>query len=342
MVKLSARDAKRFLRNPDPDCGAVLIYGPETMRIADYAKRTIDAVVGKDGRKEMRVDRVDAETAVSDAGFLSNLLKSAGFFSGKRAVQLDGASDAATNAVSYALGQRGEGDAFLVVTAGSLRPASSLRKCFETHKHAMCAPVYADAATPMEIRELTERAGIRDVSSSASTDLSALAQAISPLELGQVMEKLALLKGRDGQAITPEDVQACAPATSEVQIDQLVELVASRDADRVGPAFSQVVGRGNSPVSICIAATRFFRRIHQVACDPAGPEAGVTRLRPPVLGPRRDRMLAHANRWGTRGAEAAIRELIMTDRLLRSGRKYPAKEFVEHALIRVAMMRSRR
>ena len=107
VVKLSARDAKRFLRNPDPDCGAVLIYGPETMRIADYAKRTIDAVVGKDGRKEMRVNRVDAESAVSDAGFLSNLLKSAGFFSGKRAVQLDGASDSATDAVSFALDQRG-------------------------------------------------------------------------------------------------------------------------------------------------------------------------------------------------------------------------------------------
>ncbi len=342
MVKLTARDAKRFLSKPDPACGAVLIYGPEPTRVAECCRRTVDAIVGEDGRKEMRADRADSGTVSSDIGTLSSMLKSAGFFPGNRTVQLEGASDGSTKAIAYALEQQGADDAFLVVTAGSLRPASSLRKLFEGHKRARCAPVYEDAMTAGDVRELLGKAGIQTFDAAAVEDLTAIGRECTPLELAQVIEKLALYKRNDPSPMNSGDVMACAPLTGEVLIDSLLGLVADKRPAEVGPAFRQVSGRGQNPVTICIMATRMFRRIHQVASDPGGVQAGVGRLRPPVLGPRRDRMISHARKWGIRGSEAAIRELLATDRMLRSGQKVPARAFMEHALIRVAMMRQAR
>ena len=339
MVKLNARDAKRFFGHPEPAVGAVLIYGPDPMRVAHCCRKTIDALVGDTGREEMRADTVDISSLSGNAGALAAKLKTQSFFPGMRTLQMEGANDSVTGAISDALEQRGPNDAFLVVTAGSLRPASRLRKLFEGHGTALCAPVYADPATDEEIREFVTKAGIGEIDSGAAADLAALGRDVSPLELEKVIEKLALYKAGDQSPVSSFDVQECAPANSEVLVDRLLEYVADRKPARVSPAFRLVSGRGQTPVSVCIQATRLFRRIHQVACHPEGPHVGVTRLRPPAFGPRRGRMIEHARMWGEKGAEAAIRELLETDRALRLGRKYPARAFVERALIRVALMK---
>ena len=339
-MKLNSAEAKRFLQNPDRGCGAVLIYGPESARVEHFCREIVDRLVGTIGREEMRAGRIGPDAIGGNAGVLVAALKGQSFFPGPRTVQIDQANDSVAGAVSEALGERGPDDAFLVVTAGNLRPASRLRKLFEGHGSARSAPVYADAAAPEEIRELVARSGISGIDGEAFNGLSGLAQEVSPLELGQIIEKVALYKSGDDSPVNAEDVQACAPMTSDVLVDRLLEHVADRRPALVSPAFRHVAGRGQNPVSICILATAMFRRILQVASDPDGVDAGVNRLRPPVFGPRRRRMIEHARRWGVAGAEAAFREFLTTDRVLRSGRKYPARAFVEHALVRVARMKS--
>ena len=79
-----------------------------------------------------------------------------------------------------------------------------------------------------------------------------------------------------------------------------------------------------------------FRNILLVASDPSGPEVGVARIRPPVLGRKRQRLMQHATRWGAKGAESALLRLGRTDRYLRSGRPIPALEAVEGTLVRIA------
>ena len=339
-MKLNSAEAKRFLRNPDRSCGAVLIYGPEPVRVEHSCRGAVDKLVGKNGREEMRADSVSADAVSGNAGALVTMLKGQSFFPGVRTVQMDRANDSVAGAVAEALDQRNPDDAFLLVTAGSLRPASKLRNLFESHRTARSAPVYADAADPEEINQLIARAAIRDIDPGAMRNLSALAQEISPLELGQLIEKIALYKLGSRSPVSSDDVQACAPTTSDVLVDRLLAHVADRKPALVSPAFRHVAGRGQNPVSICILATAMFRRIHKVASDPGGPDAGVSRLRPPVFGPRRRQLIEHARLWGVNGAENALREFLTTDRALRSGRKYPARAFVEHALVRVARMRT--
>ena len=62
------------------------------------------------------------------------------------------------------------------------------------------------------------------------------------------------------------------------------------------------------------------------------------RQRPPVFGPRRDRMARQAQSWGMRPLEEAVHHLLETDLTLRSSSRAPQMPLIERALIRLAMM----
>ena len=95
-------------------------------------------------------------------------------------------------------------------------------------------------------------------------------------------------------------------------------------------------------MGLCIGATRHFRTLYAACSDPAGAAAGIARVRPPVFGPRRDRMLRQAQRWGASNLETALSLLTETDLRLRSGgQQAPAMELVERALIRLAKLARR-
>jgi DNA polymerase-3 subunit delta len=62
-------------------------------------------------------------------------------------------------------------------------------------------------------------------------------------------------------------------------------------------------------------------------------------MRPPVFGPRRDRMIRQAQLWRAERLEIALGMLTDTDLQLRSaGQRAPAMAVVERSLVRLAMM----
>jgi DNA polymerase-3 subunit delta len=94
-------------------------------------------------------------------------------------------------------------------------------------------------------------------------------------------------------------------------------------------------------VTLCISALRHVGDRHAAACHPNGPAAGLQAQRPPVFGPRRDRMLRQAQIWGRDKLETAISLLVDTDLTLRSAQTAPQMALMERALIRLAMMPSK-
>ncbi|MBT8424788.1 MAG: DNA polymerase III subunit delta, partial [Silicimonas sp.] len=83
---------------------------------------------------------------------------------------------------------------------------------------------------------------------------------------------------------------------------------------------------------------RHFRTLHAVAADPGGPGSGIGKLRPPVFGPRRDRIQRQASNWGMYKLERAISLLVDTDLTLRSTANAPDMAVMERALLRLAWM----
>ena len=97
-------------------------------------------------------------------------------------------------------------------------------------------------------------------------------------------------------------------------------------------------GQGVNPTTLCIIASRHFRTLHAAASDNQGPDAALSRARPPVFGPRKDRMVQQARRLGVARLEKALSELMDTDLALRSSQQAPAMALLERTFIRIAML----
>jgi DNA polymerase-3 subunit delta len=169
-----------------------------------------------------------------------------------------------------------------------------------------------------------------------------LSREIGPGDFRQTLEKLALYMLGESQAATPEDVAACAPASTEAALDDVLNIVAEGRSAEIGPIMRKLEAQGTQPVGLCIGATRHFRSLHAACSHPGGPAEGIGRLRPPLFGPRRDRMLRQAQAWGTRRLETALTMLTDTDLQLRSTSRAPTMALVERTLVRLAMLGARK
>jgi DNA polymerase-3 subunit delta len=341
-MKLAARDAARYFAKPDADRTGILIYGPDTMRIALKRQELVAALIGPTGEEEMRLTRIPAGELRKDPARLGDAIKEASFFPGPRVAFVEDANDNAAPAILAALEDWAPGDAQIVVTAGQLKATSKIRKAFEGHPNAYAIGLYNDPPTREEIEADLARSGLREVNPDAMTDLSNLARELEPGDFRQTLEKLALYKLGDTAPVSSDDVVACAPVSTEAALDDVLNITAEGRAPDLGPVLRKLQAQGVNPVTLCIGATRHFRALYTAASDPGGAAAGIARMRPPIFGPRRDRMLRQAQGWGPWKLEQALTILTDTDLQLRSaGQSAPAMAVVERALLRLSMLARR-
>jgi DNA polymerase-3 subunit delta len=338
-MKLSARDAPRYFARPDPGRAGLLIYGSDAMRVALRRQEVIAALLGPGAEEEMRLTRLPAADLRRDPAALLDAVKAQGFFPGPRVAFAEDATEAVAEPILAALADWQAGDAQIVVTAGALKATSKLRKAFERHPNAYAIGIYDEPPSHEEIEAVLARAGLRDVPGPVMGDLVALSRALDPGDFRQTIEKLALYKTGDRAPLSVEDIIACAPASTETDLDEVLAIVAEGRAGEIAPVLRRLGAQGVQPVGLCIGAARHFRALYTAASDPGGAGQGINRLRPPVFGPRRDRMLRQAQGWGAARLEQALSILTETDLTLRSaGQRAPDMALVERALIRLAML----
>ena len=338
-MNLKGGEIARYLARPDPSRPALLIYGQDAMRVALKRAEAVAALTGENAEEEMRLTRLPGAGLRKDPASLLDAIKEVGFFPGPRVVLVEDTPDSGAGAVKVALDEWQQGDAVMVVTAGGLAKSSALRKLFEPHKQAVAAPIYDDPPGEDEIRKWLTDAGLKEVPQDAMRDLLTLARALDPGDMRQTIEKIGLYKYGDDDPLTPAEIVLNTPATIEAELDELLHVVAEGRSDEFGPLMRRIEGQGVTPVSLCIAALRHFRALHLAAADPQGPGAGLSRMRPPVFGPRRDRMIRQAQQWGVGPLEEAVSQLLTTDLTLRSASRAPQMALLERSLIRLAMSR---
>ncbi|WP_128254928.1 DNA polymerase III subunit delta [Falsirhodobacter deserti] len=336
---LKGAEAARFFAKPDAAKAGLLIFGADTMRVALRRQEVIAALIGPEGEAEMRLTRMAAADLRRDPAMLMDAIKAQGFFPGPRVAFVEDAGDAHAPVIAAALKDWKAGDAQIVVTAGSLTAKSALRKVFEPAPHAVCIGLYDDPPSREEIEDTLRRAGLYAIDPSAMTDLTALARALDPGDFRQTVEKISLYKHGDATPLSSADVAAMAPTTVEAEVDEVLHAAAEHRADQIAPLMRRLEGQGVQPVALCIAALRHFRTLHAAASHPGGAAEGIARMRPPVFGPRRDRMLRQAQGWGMHRLEQALGLLVETDLTLRSATRAPQMAVMERAMIRLAMMR---
>lgn len=335
---LKGGEIARYLARPDPSRPGLLIYGQDAMRVALKRAQAVLALAGDRADEEMRLTRLPGAVLRKDPAQIGDAVREAGFFPGPRVVLVEDAPDAAADAIGAALSAWQAGsDAVIVVTAGALGKSSALRKVFETDPRAVSAPIYDDPPTEEEVAQWLSDAGLRQVPPASLRDVMALARALDPGDLRQTIEKIGLYKHGDATPLTAEEIALMAPATIEADLDELLHVVAERREAELGPMMRRIEAQGIAPVTLCIAALRHFRALHLAAADPAGPGAALSRQRPPIFGPRRDRMARQAQAWGMGPLEEAVRLLLDCDLTLRSSSRAPQMALIERMLIRLVM-----
>lgn len=337
-MKLSTREAPGYFAKPDPTATGLLIYGADAMRVALRRQEVIKALIGENGEDEMRLARIAAADLRKDTALLLDAIKAQGFFPGPRVAFVEDAGDGLTEVIATALGEWREGDAQIIVTAGQLAARSKLRKLFEDHKTAYATGIYDDPPGRDEIEASLRAAGLADISSDAMAALTDLARTLPPGDFRQTIEKVALYKLNDTTPLTPDEVALSAPNTLEAGIDDALNIAAEGKAHELGPILRRLEAQGVGPVGICIGATRHFKTLHMVASDPGGAGAGIGKLKPPVFGPRRDRLQRQASAWGMHKLERALSMLLDTDLTLRSSAEVPQMAVMERTLLRLAWM----
>lgn len=340
-MKLGPRDVAAYAKRPDSAAAGCLIFGDDAMRVALRRQELLKNLLGDGAEEEMRLTRLAAGDLRSDPAALLDAVKAVGFFPGPRAVFVETASDGLAPAIGAALDAWQPGDAQIIVTAGRLTAKSGLRKLFEGHASARAAAIYDDPPGRTEIEDLLRAAGLRDIPRESFADIEGLARAVPPGDFRQMVEKLGLYKHGDAGPVTPADIAAVAPLTLDAALDDILHATAEAETGAIGPLLARITGQGVAPVSLCIAALRHFRALHKAASHPGGPAAGLQAQRPPVFGPRRDRMLRQAQRWGRTPLEQALSLLVETDLALRSAQTAPHMAMMERTLIRLAMMPGR-
>jgi DNA polymerase-3 subunit delta len=308
------------------------------MRVATARAQIVNALVGPQGESEMRLTRIAASDLRKDPALVNDAVKAQGFFPGPRVALVEDATDGLSKLMTTVLEDWREGDAQLVVTAGQLTAKSALRKVFEGHSNSVGIALYDDPPNAEDVQILLDAAKLAIPNRDVMDAIMAMAHSLTPGDFRQTIEKLGLYKLGDPEPLSVADVALLAPQSADVDVDDILVVVAEGNSQMIGPVLRDLYAQGVLPITLCIGAMRHFRQLHVVASDPGGPGQGIGRLRPPVFGPRRDRLVRQASQWGRDRLERAIAALTDTDLTMRSASHAPQHALMERTLIRLAMM----
>ena len=338
-MKLYGAEASRYFRKPNLRSPGLLVYGADAMRVAYCRGLAVDALLGNEDAKEMRLDRISSRELRNDPDRIGLAVKAQGFFAGRRVVLVEEANDGVAMMLGSIFEDWNQGDAFIVAQAGMLPPASKLRKLFEKHGSAYAAPVFADAESQVMIEAAIAESGLGGLAADSRRDIESLGRDLDPMAFRRFIEKLAIFKLGDESPVSSSDLVACAPGSMDVSLNEALDLIADGHARKAGDAVTRLVGLGHAPAGICTAAKRYFQNLHKVASDPKGPQAALDKLRPPVFGKQRRLALERrAQKWGFARTEEALMHLADADIALRSGGSVPARELMERVMLRIALL----
>ena len=338
-MKLPSRDVVSFFESPPKGITGVLIYGNDPMRVSDKREQFIKSLLGSNADQEMRLARISRENLKKAPEQAIDLCKAQGFFPGERALLIEEANETIGDIIISAVEAWKDGDATIVVTAGSLKPSSNLRKLFEQKKNTYSVPIYDNPMTKFELEKIIEKSGLQNVTQDGFAQLLLVASQLQPGDFKQTVDKLTLYKLNDEKSVTYQDIINCAPISNEADIDEVLNVILAGNEFKISEILGRLSSQGTLPVTLIIAATRCYKTLFSIISNPGGVNAGVTSLKPPIYGPRKEALINHAQRWGPIKIKTAIKILTATDLQLRSSNQQaPQMALVERLFIRISML----
>ena len=302
-MKIAGARVESILSRPDPALAAVLLYGPDEGLVRERAVQLVRAVLPDPqdpfGLTELAADAVRAEPAL-----LADEARALSLGGGRRVVRVRQASDQLSGACRALLALPSLA-ALVVVDAGELGAASSLRRLFEAAPNAAAIACWREEGRALAgtVHQQLAAMGLRP---------DAEAEAYLALHLGVdrgiTMSELAKLDlylapaadERSPRPVTLQDVAAVVGDSAALGLDDLVHATALGQAADVERTMGRLLAEGQAPVRLLRALANHFGRLYQLAClveagEPA--ERVIEKARPPIHMRRRGSFKAALRRW---------------------------------------------
>jgi len=334
-MKVKPRDIPGLLKSVGSGVRAVLVFGRDEGLARERAD-TIGKQIAPDLSDPFQVAKPTLADIKEHPSILLDELAAISMMGGRRLVRLDGAGNESTEAVKLALAAN-QGDGLLVMTAGDLKPTSSLRKAMEAAKNALAIPCYEDNSRDLMglVQSVLANAGL-----TATQD--AVAYLVDNLGSDRMvsrgeLDKLVLYKGKEGGQVTLADAEACVGDTAALGINQIAEAVTGGDLKRLEKLLERARTSGENAIAILRTLQNRMMRLHLArGYVDQGMSAGeaIGKLRPPVFFAERDKFQLEVSRWPTRKVEQAL-EILMEAELDCKTTGNPADVICARALLRL-------
>ena len=190
------------------------------------------------------------------------------------------------------------------VTPRSCRDGRAAQTQFENPQgvrstsNGLCCGYLRRSPIARRVERILAEAGLQNIPRDSMSAIAELATGISPGDFAQTIEKLSLYKRGDAVGTDDRRYRSLRARSTEAALDDVLNVVAEGRAGEIGPLIRRLQAQGTNAVSLCIGATRHFRTLYACASDPGGAAQGIGKLRPPVYGKRRDRIVAAGARLG--------------------------------------------
>jgi DNA polymerase-3 subunit delta len=336
-VKLSAGQIDGFLRRPDPQIRAVLLYGPDAGLVRERADM-LGRAICPELHDPFRVAELTGAVLAADPARLVDEAAQISLMGGRRVIRLRETGDALAPLFTRFLADSA-GDGLVIVEAGDLPGRSALRRAFDEAPRGAAIGCYPDSG-----RDLA--AVIRETF--ATRHIAASRDAIEFLvgHLGgdrlltrSELEKLTLYAG-DGGRIDLADAQAVVSDSAALSLDDAVLAAAEGDAAGLDRALARVFQEGESAVTIIRALLRHMQRLHVLSAQlgsGASIDTVVRSARPPIFFKQQDSYRRQLTRWNEARLRDALDRLAAAEfRMKQTG--LPAETLCREAMFAVAQM----
>jgi DNA polymerase III subunit delta len=296
-VKLAAGRVDGFLRRPDPEIRAVLLYGPDAGLVRERAD-ALGRTVSPDLRDPFRVADLTGPTLTADPARLYDEAAQISLMGGQRLVRVREIADAQSAVFTRFLADP-PGDGLVVVEAGDLPARGALRRAFDDAARGVAIGCYPDGARDLAevIRETL--AAHRVTASRDAVDFLVGHLGGDRLLTRAELEKLALYAG-DGGRVELDDARFSIADSAALSLDDAVLAAAEGDAAALDRALSRVFQEGESAVSVIRATLRHLHRLHILSIRVAAGEPVDTVLRgarPPIFFKQQDNFRRQLSSW---------------------------------------------
>ncbi|WP_262692443.1 DNA polymerase III subunit delta [Kordiimonas aestuarii] len=335
-MKAKPRDIPAILKALDPKMRAVLVFGRDDGLVRERAEK-IGKQICEDLSDPFQVARPGSSDIKESPSILLDEVAALSMMGGRRLVRLESVGNEATEAVKLVL-DSDAGDGLLVITAGDLKPTSSLRKLLEGAKNAIAIACYEDSAQDIMglVQTVLGNAGLTATQDAVAYLVDNLGgdRMVSRSEL----DKLVLYKGSAGGQVTIEDAKACVGDTAALGLNQIAEAVTAGNLKQLERFLERAWTSGESAIAILRTLQNRMMRIHLArGFMDQGMSAGeaVGKLRPPVFFGERDKFMGEVSRWSARKVETALDILIEAELACKTTGN-PADTICARALLRLA------